>query len=326
MVGAKDMHVVRLGATSCEDLAAISRAALDRPLQHSAELLVAVPSSEAIVLGSMQRLSELDASGTVPPPPALVVRRGSGGGEAHVGPGTVWVQLALSSTSALVACEPNRLCNRYVRPLLRALTKLGALAHYFDRDWVSASRSPIASVSFAHDTESGRALVEAFVAVDTPFALRDRASFLGKRARTLRSLGIDVDAARVADAVTDAYANAYGIAAPTVDTTSAERSDLAGGPPEDPRGEPPWAAMREEAIGVVAAGRDRDGRMRVGGELMVSRDALARLEGEIAAGADPARLAAAVDALAAPGVALLGVRDLRSIRDVIDEALRQVAQ
>lgn len=317
MPGEKDMHIVRLDAVTPAVLAAISRGALDRPLLHLAELLVAVPSSEAIVLGSTQRFCELCVSGAAPPGrESLVTRRVSGGGEAHVGPGTVWIQLALSSPSALVACEPSRLCNRYVRPLLRALTKLGALAHYFDRDWVSASKAPVASVSFAHDTETGRAVFEAFIAVETPFAARERVSFLGKPARTLRALGVDVDASRVADAVIRAYGDVYGIASQSRGDAPQWSQDL-----DDPRTDAPWASTRAEAIGVVAAGRDRDGRMRVGGELMVSRDALARLEREIdLASGDPARLDAAVDALAAPGVALLGVRDMRSLRDVIDEA------
>jgi hypothetical protein len=95
---------------------------------------------------------------------------------------------------------------------------------------------------------------------------------------------------------------------------------------EDPRSELPWAATRDEAIGVVAAGRDREGRMRVGGELMASRDAIARLEREIAlAAGDALQLDRAVDTLAAEGVAMLGVRDLRSIRDVIADALGRAA-
>jgi hypothetical protein len=312
------MRIVRLAAVPPADLAAFSRNALDRPLHASAELVVAVPSSEAVVLGSMQRVSELGAS--LLDPDVLVTRRGSGGAECRIGPGTVWMQLALSSSDALVACEPGRLCNRYVRPLLRALAKVGAVAHYFDRDWVSASKSPVASVSFAHDTQSGRAMVEAIIAVHTPFALRARSSYLGKPARTLHDLGVAIEPSRLAEAVVEAYAKAYG---------ARERSpeELAVGAADDPRGDPPWASMREEAIGVVAAGRDRDGRMRVGGELMVSRDAIARLEDAIArAPGDSAQLDRAVDELAAPGVALLGVRDLRSLREVIAEALEKVAQ
>ena len=336
MTTAKDMRVVRLAAIPAAGLAAVSRTGLDRPLTNSAELVVAVPSDEALILGSMQRLSELDAAGI--DPSKLVTRRGSGGAEVSIGPGTVWIQLALTSPSALVACEPDRLINRYVRPLLLALAKVGAVAHYFDRDWVSAAKSPVAAVSFGHDTGTGRALVEAFVAVTTPFAVRDRASFLGKPPRTLRELlAVDrltdhpVDPGRVADAVIDAYTAAYGIGELSLDTASEMTLDLsqdyAGGAADAPRNDPPWSATRHEAIGLVAAGRDREGRLRVGGELMASRDVMARLESEIAAAAvggqiDGARIDRAVDTLAAPGVAMLGVRTLQTIRDAIQEALQ----
>jgi len=50
---------------------------------------------------------------------------------------------------------------------------------------------------------------------------------------------------------------------------------------EDPRASCPWAATRDEAIASSRPSRSR-GRMRVGGELMASRDAIARLEREIA--------------------------------------------
>lgn len=325
------MRVVRLaGSPPAAELAAISAGALDRPLTHSAELVVAVPGDAALVLGSMQRFAELsrDAAAFGVAAPAPVLRRGSGGGEVAVGPGSVWVQLALASPSALVACEPDRLLNRYVRPLLRALAKVGAVARYFDRDWVSVANAPVAGVSFAHDATTGRALVEAFVAVTTPFAVRERASFLGKKPLTLRGTGVghEVDVGRVADAVIDAYAAAYGLGELSLDTASemtrALARDLAGGASADPRSEPPWAATRQEAIGIVGAGRDGAGRLCVGGELMASRDVIARLEAEIAAAPDDVeRIDRAVDALAAPSVAMLGVRTLRSIRDVITEAL-----
>lgn len=330
MTTAKEMRVVRLAVPAAE-LAAISRSALDRPLVHAAELVVGVPSDEAVVLGSTQRLSEVAVDVSM-----RIARRGSCGAEAAVGPGTVWLQLALANPGALVACEPGRLLNRYLRPLLRALTRVGARAHYFDRDWVSAShgsaKAPVALVAFAHDSTTGRALVEALVAVSTPFAVRARATFLGKAPLTLRALGVDpdVDAGRVAGAVIDAYASAYGNAGLPGDRAFgrilAPASEL-----DDPRSEPPWAATREEAIGLVGAGRDRDGRVRIGGELMVSRDALARLEREVEAASshgaiDAARLDRAVDALAAENVAILGVRSLRSLREVIDETLHRTGQ
>ena len=301
---------------SARRVAALSRGTLDRPLAHDGELILAVPSDEAVVLGALQRASELGPAddGTRP-----LLRRGSCGAEVAVGTGTLWMQLALGRSDALVRCEPGRLLNRYVRPLLRALTKVGALAHYFDRDWISAGRRPVAMIAFGHDVGSGRALVEAVIAVRTPFALRARASYLGKDPATLADVGARVDLARLGDAIVDAYAAAYGREIVTMPALTAAAASAG-----DPRAEPAWAATREEAIGVVAAGRDRDGVMRVGGELMVSRDAVKSLETRLAeagAGTDAASIGALVDAtLGAPDVALAGVRSLTSVRDAIVEA------
>jgi hypothetical protein len=85
--------------------------------------------------------------------------------------------------------------------------------------------------------------------------------------------------------------------------------------------DPPWAATCEEAIGTLGAGPDARGTLRVGGDLLVSRDALARLEVR-AAHASADDLGRIVDeALAAPGVALDGVKSLASVCDVIARAL-----
>ena len=108
----------------------------------------------------------------------------------------------LPRIDALVACDAAHIVNRYVRPLLRALAKCGALAHFFGRDWVSVGHRPAAWVGFAHDRESGRAVVESFVARETPFDLAPRASYLGKEPGTLASIvGRAIDEARLADAI-----------------------------------------------------------------------------------------------------------------------------
>jgi hypothetical protein len=312
--------VARVDGAPAARLAALSRQALDRPLAHPAELVIATLSDEALVLGSQQRASELAA---VPLDASLpILRRGSGGAELRVGPGTLWIQLALARSDALVACEPSRLLNRYVRPVLKALTKVGALAHYFDRDWVSVAKRPIGMIALGHDAGTGRSLVEVVLAVRTPFATRARPSYLGKPAATLAELGLDVDLARLGDALVEAHRAAYG----------AELVELSPfGPPEAADAladldEPPWAATAEEAIGLVAAGRDRAGRMRIGGELMVSRDALAVLEQALGVHAwqgedELAAIGRVVDAtLGAPGVALVGVKSLHSVRDVVARA------
>ena len=296
------------GALSPAEIAARSQGVLDRPLTHDAELILAHPDAEAVLLGAFERdtasvvCAQMCAECTVH-------RRGSGGAAVTIGPGTLWMSLALARTDALVPCTPDKLLNRYVRPLLRALGRVGALAHYFGRDWVSVAHRPAAAIGFAHDTSTGRAAIEAFVAVSSPFAIADRASFLSKSPGTLvELLGKPVDMAKLARAVADAYApeaEALELSAVAVSTAV-------------PASEPPWAACVDEAIGELGAGPDAAGRFRVGGQLMVSRDALASLEARLAAG-EPVE--AAIDAaLAAPGVALMGVKSLRSLADVIARA------
>lgn len=289
---------------SCEWLASLSRSSLDRVLSREAELVVAVPGDEAVAIGAFQRSGDA-------PTGARTVRRGSGGAAARVGPGSVWVQLALARPDVLVACDGGRLLNRYVRPLLAALTKSGALAHYFGRDWISVARRPAALVAFGHDARTGRSLVEAIVGVTTPFDAGARPSFMGKSPAAVVDVAPKAAPAAVAEAIVAAYLSAYDAEAALVevDAPTAESAE------EDP----PWQAVREEAIGTIAAGRDREGRLRVGGELMASRDAVAALEEAVARGEDPGR--ATNDALAAPGVVTFGVRDLASVRDVVVEAL-----
>jgi hypothetical protein len=283
------------GPLEARTVAALSGSALDRPLSGAAELTVGVVLDDAVLQGAFQR-------------GAGVLRRGSGGPEVRVGPGTVYVGLALESPAALLPCDESRIVNRHVRPLLRALGRAGAVAHFFGRDWVSVAHRPVAWVGFAHDATSHRTVFEAFVAVRTPFALSGRASFLGKPQGTLESVtGTAIDEARLVGAIVDAYTR-------DAEVLPQAPPDLRVSPVQTA---PPWTAMVEEAIGPLGAGPDAAGVFRVGGDLLVSRDALARLEAR-AANASKDDLGRVLDdTLAAPGVALDGVRSLTSIRDVI---------
>src|SRR5580704_5962913 len=135
---------VRTGVATAGQLCSWSRGALDCPLELGAELWVHEVTTEGLALGSFER-----GAGVVHDRPLL--QRGSGGPSVLLGPGTVHLALLLAHPGQLVACEPGKLVNRYVRPLLRALTRLGATAHYFGRDWVSVLHRPAAQVGFAHD-------------------------------------------------------------------------------------------------------------------------------------------------------------------------------
>jgi hypothetical protein len=307
-VGMKPL-VVRVGAASAAEAIGESRRALDRPLGAEVELSVVQITTEATVLGAFQRPSD---AGECRGP---LLRRSSGGPFVTVGPGTLHVLLCLEHPAALVPCDPRRIVNRHVRPLLRALTKRGALAHYFGRDWLSVAHRPVGEVGFAHDGVSRRTVFEAFVAVGYPFAPPSRPTFMSKLPGTLEAVtgrkfdGLDV-------AIADAYAEAAGRAVAPL--------PLEGGQPTgDEAGidDPPWSAKAVEAIGVVAAGRDSSGTLRLGGELLASRDALDRVAAQVARlppEATAEDIGAIVDReMSAPTVALDGVRDLATLRDVL---------
>jgi hypothetical protein len=331
------MGILRAGSASAREIAAHSCAALDRPLAHPGELWTAVARDDGVMLGAFQR-----DSGTASAGPRW--RRGSGGPEVRLGPGTLHVALALANPGALTPCDEKRIVNRAVRPLLRAMTRVGALAHFFGRDWISVLHRPAAWVGFAHDATTRRTLFEAFVALRTPFHIASRASFLGKSPGTIEEIvGKAIEPERLVEAIVEAYVAAWSVE--PVDASPAEllreesehANDLAseGGktageqpsgdrehandlaPAGRPAVDPPWAATVEEAIGTLGAGPDARGVFRVGGDLLVSRDALARLEAKSPHVPDHDLGALVDETLGAPGVALDGVRSLASVRDVI---------
>ncbi len=311
------LAVRSFGTLDARQVAALSRDALDLPLEGDAELWTGEIDGRALAIGAFER-------GHGMPPERPLTRRGTGGPPVVLEHGIFWVALSLAHPAALVACDAVRLMNRYVRPLLRALTSLGCDARYFGRDWVSVRHEPAAWIGMAHDAGSGRSFVESFVAVRTPFAPGPSPSLLDKTPSTLEQLsGRALDATQLQDAVVDAYAKAYGrdiVRAAADAPLSALDRDA------ELRSEPAWAATCDEAIGKLGAGPDARGEFRVGGELMASRDALARLSSlsaPLGPGASPEDVERIVrDAFEAPGVALFGVRSLASLRDVVVRALR----
>ena len=134
---------------------------------------------------------------------------------------------------------------------------------------------PAAWVGFAHDATTRRTLFEAFVAVRAPFARRPPARrFSGKSPGTLRGDRRQGRSSRNGSPTRSSRP-----------TSPRGRSWAPRRPPEAPPEEReatardlPWTATVEEAIGMLGAGPDARGVFRVGGDLLVSRDALARLE------------------------------------------------
>ena len=202
--------VVRTGALTTVDSMTLSQHALDSPLQGDVELTVTRLDGVATVLGAFQRPHGLsDAARHAP-----LLRRGSGGPFVTVGDGTLHVLLALSHPGALVPCDPRR--RPWLgtsRPLLSALNSSRRAAR--SRSITSAatgsawSTGPSAQVAFAHDSTTGRAAFEAFVAVTTPFAPPGRGSFSGKEPGTLASVtGRTFDMAQLVDSASRSFSSA----------------------------------------------------------------------------------------------------------------------
>jgi hypothetical protein len=291
------LGVWQFGTRGLHATAGAPSVALTRTLASSGELEVGFVGEEGALLGAWQSASD---------GPEGAIARGTPGCAVRVGPGTLHVVLALGRLD----CPESKILNRNVRPLLAAITKATSVpARYFDRDWVDVKSHPVAHVGFAHERATGRTVVEAFVAVRTPFSCGPRGSYLGKAPATLEEVAGKVDDAKLVAAVVGAYGGGG------VGVGGGGGGGVGGG---GGGGVGRWAARVDEAIGPVCAGRDASGRMRVGGEWMASFDAVRELEDRIARG-EPVR--SAVDSVfTAPHTALFGVRSLESFARALDLA------
>jgi lipoate-protein ligase A len=296
---ARGVLVVRTGGRS---IARASASALTRALEGP-ELEVSVVKESGIVLGYFQRAPEIAET--------PIARRSSGGAAVRVGAGTVHVALALPTIDALaIDCTPQKILNRYVRPLLKGITKTSILAAYFGRDWVSAGNRPCAYVAFAHDASSQRTVFEAFVGVRTTFAISKRASFMDKEPATLEEIAQkSIDPERVAEAIEHAYGNAWD--------TGIEKRAIEDDASELAISSEPWLEHVDEPIGTIFADRNS-----IGGELMASHDAVQRVNDALArTNDDLAAIGAVIDVeLKRPEVALEGVRSLVGVRNAVARA------
>jgi hypothetical protein len=274
-----------------------SRDAMTRTLTYDTEMEVGFVAEDGALLGALQRACD---------GPAGAMQRGTPGCVVRVGPGTLHVLVTL----ARLECDETKILNRHVRPILAAITKtIGKPARYFGRDWIDVGSRPIAHVGFGHERASGRTVVEAFVAVRTPFTVdgHARASYGGKEPTTLEALCGKVDDDKLVRSLV-AGADPFTVVPRKHATLAISDAD------------PPWAARVDEAIGPVCAGRDASGRMRVGGEWMGSFDAVVDLEARLLRG-EPVR--ASVDAaFTAPHTALFGIRSLDSFARALEAAFR----
>jgi hypothetical protein len=268
---------------SAAEICALSRALLDRALGAPGALEIVVSTSEALTRGAWG----IDADCTDV--------RGGGGTKVAIGEGDIYVGLALDKSNALVAdCDPPRLMNRHVRPLLRALAKAGTKAMYGGRDFIAVKGERVGWVGFQHSAETQRAAFEAIVPGSTP---------------ELRQLISDAYRAAYGDLVSsrsglrpDTPELASSAARPSARTSTSTSTPTSNSTPT-------WI-VDHDAIGAVAIAFD-SGRFRVGGDFYASREIVPRLERAL----DAARSMEDVDR---------AIEDVCTTSDVVLEGLKSL--
>lgn len=319
--------------------------ALELDAACPAALYAAPLEGEAIVLGAHQRAESALAPGWLPSSAAArVLRRVSGGAAVLAGEGRLYVALVLREPSALTACPPGKVLNRYARGVLGGLRTLGVPANYFGRDFVSAGAEPVSYIGWSVQPD-GQCWVESFIALNRPFALpaelngyprRSEPAFRGRPLTTVRAstAHAPLDAAAVLEAVANGHLRAFGaerVEQPpsTQERQSAERLAAATrvSPDERPLS---WSAPVEDAIGFVEAGvaLDRDGRLAelsVCGDFFQHADCPVALRDELLGQpADSEIVGAALDRVYAAGPGLIeGLRSLRSLQAALLDAAQR---
>jgi hypothetical protein len=89
----------------------------------------------------------------------------------YIGRVAILWTLALPHVASLAPdATPGTLLNRNVRGFLRGLSRVGAAANYFGREWIAVKHRPAALLGF-EATAEGAVLIEVIAGVDAPIAL-----------------------------------------------------------------------------------------------------------------------------------------------------------
>lgn len=246
----------------------------------SPKLCISTVTKPEIVLGAFQRAASALHIKRAVDLGYAISRRRSGGPAVVMSPGDLHMAFVLPQAAALMGCEPSRLVNRYIRPLLPALSALGAPATYLGRDWVTVAKIPAAWVGFAHDPVSQACLLEVFISVRSAFSLppqldayptRTSPWFLGKMPKPLEEIfKRRLDVASIAEKIVVTYQETFK---GRIDLATWEDSLLRDYTVDQ---QPPYSAYLEETIGFLCAAKEND-KIVLGGDLFASEGALDRM-------------------------------------------------
>lgn len=278
-------QVVRAFEATVVECNGLGRALLERAMHERApvagSMLVRGPT---IALGARQRASrvldrEACALAEIP-----LARRATSGVHLSIGPsGAAVLALALPSIDALVDdARASTVLNRNVRGWLAAITRHGAIAHYFGREWLSIGKRP-AGVLALDATEDGAVLIELWIGQRESLALatelasdHERAldRWLGKSPSCwTESTGRAPLSLAQLDAVQSLALERYGRASSVIERVAFEPLTV-----DEPDERWAWIAPVPCAIGAVDAARIDEQTRWIGGDLLAGARAWAQLD------------------------------------------------
>jgi hypothetical protein len=177
------MKVVRTAPRELSEALGLGPALLERAAAEGApQMTASVVRGPAVVLGAGQRAGRVVDLPACARAGTAVLRRSTAGTAAFVGERAIVWTLALPHVAALAPDATARtLLNRNVRGFLKGLSRAGAIAHYFGREWISVRQRPAALLGFEM-TREGATLIEVFAGLERSIAIPEALSTSDERA------------------------------------------------------------------------------------------------------------------------------------------------
>ena len=288
------MRVIAPSSRPLAEALALAPALLARAANGERAITASFIEGPAVVLGALQRAGRVVDLAACAAAGVPVLRRCTTGTAAYIGQRAILWTLALPHVAALHPDATLRtLLNRNVRGFLRGLSRGGAPAQYFGREWIAIHHRPAALLGF-EALADGRVVIEIFAGLERSIALpaalcaEDERAVDRWRGKDPLPLGPHHPAALALQVINAVAAHAK------VGLEGAELpADLALPTPiEDPRSPTPsgltLAAPRRAPIGWIDAAADpTSGRLWLGGDALVASFALGALADALTRGALP---------------------------------------
>lgn len=289
------MQILAVARRPVAQALALAPALLELTRSGDAAIAASLLEGPAVVLGALQRAGrvvDLAACATMDTP---VLRRCTTGTSVYIGQRAILWTLALPHVAALAPdATPRTLLNRNVRGFLQGLSRGGAAAQYFGREWIAIHHRPAALLGF-EALPDGRVVIEVFAGLDATIALpaglcADEERAIDRwRGKEPIAIGGD-DPEGLARRVIEAVVARSGARHEPVD---APRDLVVGVPVTDPRDPAPptlaLAAVSRVPVGWIdAAAAVAPARLWIGGDALVATFALRALAESLARGEAPA--------------------------------------